>query len=203
MVYQTNQCFLELPNGILTVFTASTPFVIGTVTVTQGNLVITDFLCQNQTTLQFTVPPDPANGNLRFSAMFHVPFGNSVEVVTQVTRYRFFQRARSLTGNPTCDILLPTAASPGPIDQFGLGNVTEAVATTTLDCLYDVPNLKLDRTGGVISASPQNLIILDVNNICTREMRIRFQGIMYQVLTFAKVSNLVEVQLGPIGGEFV
>jgi hypothetical protein len=78
MALVTNQLFNEAPNGTRTTFT-TTPkvFVVGTLWVTQGGLVVWNFSYTNNYKIKFDTAPDPANGDLRWSGQ--LAFGDESE----------------------------------------------------------------------------------------------------------------------------
>lgn len=111
----------------------------------------------------------------------------------------YYARARLLTGNLTCRLLLPTPteAPPGVLDVYGLGNTLTSVVEVELPCLYVPQRISLDRVGGVTATSPITLIVLDEQRQCALEMRLVFQGKTYLVLSLRVTPPLAEVQIAP------
>lgn len=66
-MFLTRQPFVETPDGVRLSFTTSQPFVAGTLIVTQGGLVVSNFQYIETTGIVFDVAPDPANGTLLWS----------------------------------------------------------------------------------------------------------------------------------------
>lgn len=66
-MFVTRQPFLELPDSVRLSFTASQPFIAGTLIVTQGGLTVANFQYVETTGIVFDVAPDPRNGVLLWS----------------------------------------------------------------------------------------------------------------------------------------
>lgn len=112
-MYATQQTFQETPDNALTIFTTAAAFIVGTVSVTQIGLTLSNYSYLNNQAIEFATAPDPANGALRWAGWLDDGITADESLTVGFWTIQAF-RAQYLISQ------LPTAALQGMLERADL-----------------------------------------------------------------------------------